>query len=91
MGPPRPPNHPHSAGPGSVPCAQFLLFWEALLERPCKESGTGYGGRPLAGPYQPGLGPPLLQAPCLVGGMHCARQARAGRSSRGTSPALEAE
>lgn len=49
-----------SAGLASAHCAQFLLFWEALLERPRKESGTGYGGRPLADPYQPWLGPPLL-------------------------------
>lgn len=77
------PHHPHSASLASVRCAQSLLFRDALRERPCRVSGTGHGGRPLAGPYLPGPGPPLLQAPCLVGGMRCARQARAGRFSRG--------
>lgn len=47
------PNHPHSAGLLSVHCAKFLLLWEALLESPYKESGTGYGERPLTGPYRP--------------------------------------
>lgn len=32
---------------------QFLLLWEALLERSCKERGTEYGKRPSMGPDWP--------------------------------------
>lgn len=45
---------PHSAGLVSVQQSQLLLFWEAVLESPCKECATRYGRRPSAVP--PGLG-----------------------------------